>query len=160
MNIRTGTQSDLHVLEEMLFEAFFWKPTMQRPPLEDFKRNPEFRKLLSLWGKRPGDTAVIAESQNTPIGAAWYRLWTDDNHSYGYVDSETPELAIGVAANHRGKGVGRALLRALIEEGRQRGVETISLSVDNANFARRLYEQEGFQKVGAAGTSSTLLLRL
>lgn len=159
MKIRKGTKKDLPFLKEMLFEAFFWNPDLERPGYQEFLQHPEFGKLLSKWG-RPGDRAVIAEDNEKPIGVAWYRFWTDENHSYGFVDSDTPELGIGVDASFRSRGVGRALLRKLIEVARSKGIKTMSLSVDPANYACKLYGSEGFVKVGESGTSWTLLLRL
>lgn len=88
------------------------------------------------------------------------RISTEENHSYGYVNHETPELGIGVDAEHRSKGIGRKLLRALCEIARIDGCNSISLSVDPSNFARKLYESEGFVKVGKSGTSWTMLLQL
>ena len=159
MTIRTATRDDLPFLEEMLFEAFFWNPTTPRPPADEFLARPEIQALLAGWGC-PGDRAVIAQQGETPIGAAWYRFWSDEDYTYGFVDVETPELGIGVHASHRSRGVGRALMRALIEAARDDGVRRLSLSVDPSNFARRLYESEGFVKVGESGTSWTFLLRL
>ncbi len=158
MTIRTATWDELPFLEEMQFEAFFWNPNTPPPLADEFLARPEIQRLLAGWG-RPGDRAVIAQEDETPIGAAWYRFWTDEDHTYGFVDAETPELGIGVHASHRSKGVGRALMRALIEAARDDGVRTLSLSVDPSNFARRLYESEGFVKVGESGTSWTFLLR-
>ena len=103
---------------------------------------------------------MVAEQDSAPVGAAWYRFGTDDDHSYGFVDSATPELGIGVLASHRSKGVGRALLRALIKVARHEKTGAISLSVTPENFARQLYISEGFVKVGESGTSWTLLLKL
>ena len=159
MTIRTATWDELPFLEEMQFEAFFWNPNTPRPLADEFLARPEIQRLLAGWG-RPGDRAVIAQEDETPIGAAWYRFWTDEDHTYGFVDAETPELGIGVHASHRSRGVGRALMRALIEAARDDGVRTLSLSVDPSNFARWLYESEGFVKVGESGTSWTFLLRL
>jgi len=110
MTIRTATRDDLPFLEEMLFEAFFWNPTPPRPPADEFLARPEIQALLAGWG-RPGDRAVIAQQGETPIGAAWYRFWTEEDHTYGFVDAETPELGIGMYASHRSRGVGRALMR-------------------------------------------------
>jgi ribosomal protein S18 acetylase RimI-like enzyme len=146
-------------LEEMLFEAFFWNPAWSRPPLGEFREQPEFTKLLADWG-RPGDRGVLAEEQGTRIGAAWFRLWTPEFHSYGFVDAETPELGIAVVSARRSKGVGRTLLRALIEIARGDGHRALSLSVSPSNYARAFYEAEGFHKVGESGTSWTLMLRL
>jgi len=138
MNNRPGTVQGLPFLEEMLFEAFFWNPEQARPAMQEFLQQPEFGKLLSDWG-RPGDKSLIAEENRTPIGVAWYRFWTAENHTYGFVDSETPELGLAVVANHRSKGIGRTLLRALVQVARDDGIRALSLSVDPTNFARQLY---------------------
>ena len=159
VDVRPLDRMDRAFLEEMLFEAFFWNPAWSRPRLAEFREQPEFTQLLADWG-RPGDRGVLAEEQRTRIGAAWFRLWTPDLHSYGFVDSETPELGIAVVPTHRSKGVGRTLLRALIVIARRDGHRAVSLSVSPSNYARPLYESEGFHKVGESGTSWTLLLQL
>jgi ribosomal protein S18 acetylase RimI-like enzyme len=156
---RLGTSADLPVIEAMLFEAFFWSPTYERPPFEEFRQHPEFQKLVASWG-RSGDQAVIAEWDSQPVGAAWYRFWTENCHSYGFVDADTPEIGIGVHPDYRRRGIGRALLRHLIAESRRSGVVALSLSVAPENVARQLYESEGFMKVGESGTSWTLLCPL
>ncbi|WP_367323726.1 N-acetyltransferase family protein [Streptomyces sp. HUAS ZL42] len=52
---------------------------------------------------------------------------------------------LAVADEARGRGVGRALLRAALEEARRLGARRISLRVLGHNTpARRLYESEGF----------------
>ena len=122
MNIRPGNVDDLPFLEQMLFEAFFWNPSTPRFPMDDFLANPQFQKYLLDWG-RLGDKAVIAEEGGQPIGAAWYRFWTEKDQTYGFVNAETPELGMAVHANHRSKGVGRALLRVLIAAARDSGAE-------------------------------------
>jgi ribosomal protein S18 acetylase RimI-like enzyme len=142
----------------MLFEAFFWNAGFGRPSLEEFLKDPRFQ-LLENWGRR-GDRSVIAEGDGKPIGAAWCRLWTAENHSYGFVDAETPEIGMAVEQACRSKGIGRALLRALVQEGRTQGLLKLSLSVDPSNFARQLYESEGFLKVGQSGTSWTYVKNL
>ena len=159
MEIRDATAHDLPFLEEMLFEAFFWRPDADRPEFQEFIKEPQFRTLVSGWG-RPGDTAVIAQQAGASVGAAWYRFWTEHHHSYGYVGEDTPEIGLAVVAAHRSKGVGRALLKALVHRAQVQGVAALSLSVDPSNHARWLYESEGFVKVGESGSSWTYLLRL
>ncbi|PYN86443.1 MAG: GNAT family N-acetyltransferase [Candidatus Rokuibacteriota bacterium] len=159
VNIRPLGTTDRAFLEEMLFEAHFWDFAWPRPALTEFREHPEFTKLLAGWG-RPGDRGVVAEEQQSRIGAAWFRLWTPELHSYGFVNAETPELGIAVALGHRSRGVGRTLLRALIEIAQSDGLPALSLSVSPFNYARALYESEGFCKVGESGTSWTLVLRL
>ena len=129
------------------------------PTFSAFREHAEFTKLLADWG-RAGDRAVIAEDHGEPVGAAWFRLWTPELHSYGFVDAKTPELVIAVARAHRGKKIGRVLLKELIATARADRFPALSLSVSPLNPSRRWYESSGFRKVGEAGTSWTLQLSL
>ena len=159
MQVRPGNLADLDFLKEMLFEAFFWNESSKRPVFASFRDTSEFSQLLAGWVRR-GDRSMIAEESGTRIGAAWFRLWTPESHSYGFVDASTPEVAMAVRQEYRSRGVGRRLLDALVETARADGVPALSLSVSPLNFARQLYESAGFQKVGEFGTSLTLLLSL
>jgi ribosomal protein S18 acetylase RimI-like enzyme len=152
VRVRAGNTADLPFLCAMLVEAFSWN-TDTRP----YEVPVECSKLLDGWG-RNGDHAVIAEIDGEPAGAAWFRLWTDDDHSYGFVADDVPEIALAVAPEFRRRGVARALLDALIQIGRDNGFRALSLSVDPRNPARLLYERAGFRKVGESGTSWTYLL--
>jgi GNAT superfamily N-acetyltransferase len=56
---------------------------------------------------------------------------------------------LAVADEARGRGVGRALIRAAIEETRRRGARRLTLRVLGHNTpARKLYESEGFEVEG------------
>jgi ribosomal protein S18 acetylase RimI-like enzyme len=159
IEMRQASADDLPFLQQMLFKAFLWNPDEARLEVGEFLRSTEFVKLLAGWG-RPGDRGLIAEVGGIPVGAAWYRLWTETNHSYGFVDAATPELSIAVENSHRSMGVGRALMRALLDAALADGFSGLSLSVDPANHALMLYESLGFDKVGESGTSWTLFMRL
>src|ERR1700693_2034657 len=111
--LRLSNATDMDFLKEMLFEAFFWDTSTNRPVFASFRDNSEFSKLLAGW-ERQGDRAIIAEQSGTRIGAAWFRLWTPELHSYGFVDAATPEIAMGVRQDYRSKGLGRKLLNALV----------------------------------------------
>jgi len=143
----------------MLFEAFFWNPQQTRPEFELFWVEPEFKKLLANWGK-PGDRSLIAEKDHLPVGAAWYRFWTEENHSYGFISDRIPELGIAVDKAFRSQGIGRVLLRELIKLAKNEELEAVSLSVDPNNYALILYKSEGFEKFGESGTSWTLICYL
>jgi len=61
----------------------------------------------------------------------------------------TTENSVYVAAEHRGKGIGKLLLAPLIDAARKRGLRAIIATIDAQNAASiRLHEQFGFEKVG------------
>lgn len=152
--VRRGGAQDVRFLRDMLHHAYYWK---ERAP--DTGPGP-VALYVKAWGRR-GDTAVIALDKGFPVGAAWYRLFEGQRPGYGFVDEGTPELAIAVVPNARGKGVGTALLAALLERARGDGYAGISLSVDRANAgAMELYERHGFRRVAEDADSVTMLAPL
>ena len=108
-----------------------------------------------------GDIGFVAvdEGSNDPVGAAWLRLLVGDEKGFGYVDEATPELGIAVLPGHRGRGVGAALLRRLLEASSV-VYEAVCLSVSLDNPALRWYERVGFRRVGVCGTSVTMVKSL
>jgi len=61
----------------------------------------------------------------------------------------TAENSIYVAADQRGRGIGRQLLGPLIEAGQERGIRAIIAAIDAENEASvRLHASFGFEKVG------------
>jgi ribosomal protein S18 acetylase RimI-like enzyme len=98
------------------------------------------------WG-RPGDRSLVVFDEFVPVGAAWYRLFTEDDAGFGFVDDKTPELAIAVVPSRRGRGYGHELLAGLLDRARKDGFDAISLSVAKDNPARHLYESYGFEPV-------------
>jgi ribosomal protein S18 acetylase RimI-like enzyme len=76
------------------------------------------------------------------------------------VAEDVPEASIGVAPAWRGQGIGTALLDELIVRARAHGLRGISLSVEDGNRARVLYERAGFRVVGREGNSDVMLLTL
>ena len=159
--IRSGTAEDITFLKEMLYEAVFWSTAAKRIAMEDLFRVPEIAKMLDNWTNRAGDFSLIATNvEGTPIGAAWYRFWTEENHSYGFVDASIPELGISVVRKYRGRGLGRELMSRLMDHAKSSGIKKLSLSVDPANYALQLYQKLGFKKVSESGTSWTMVKEL
>jgi ribosomal protein S18 acetylase RimI-like enzyme len=153
--VRRGGAQDVRFLRDMLHHAYYWK---ERAP-EDSGPGP-VALYVKAWGRR-GDAAMIAIERGFPVGAAWYRLFARDRRGYGFVDERTPELAIAVVPSARGKGVGAALLEALLGRARDEGFDAVSLSVDRNNAgAIGLYRRHGFEQVGEEDDSVTMLAHL
>jgi GNAT superfamily N-acetyltransferase len=57
---------------------------------------------------------------------------------------------VALLPEHRGRGIGGALMRELIEEADERGVKA-SIHVERFNPARRLYDRLGFEPVSETG---------
>ena len=109
----------------------------------------------------PGDSAGPARlrTNGERIGTAWLRFLREDGPGYGFVAPDVPELTIGVVADWRGRGVGRALLRAVAVEARLAGIRQISLSVERKNFAQKLYLSEGYQIVDSSDNGSDTMVK-
>ena len=161
VSLRAAVASDARFLTEMLVEAAFWRPDGPAGSVEQVLLDPELSHYVAGW-PRPGDLGVIASPSplEPAVGAAWLRFFTGTDPGYGFVDGDIPEVAMGVVRPWRGRGVGSLLLEALIAAAREARLPALSLSVESDNYARRLYERFGFDRLGAADGSLTMLLHL
>ncbi len=101
---------------------------------------------------------MAVDGDGRRLGAAWYRRFLAEAPGYGFASPDVPELTIGVAAEARGRGIGRALQNALIETARGHGCRALSLSVDLRSPARRLYERVRFRDVSVSEADSAAAL--
>jgi GNAT superfamily N-acetyltransferase len=147
---RPAGADDFTFLAMMLGEAAVWRPDKQTPTADEVLADPRYARYLTGW-PRQGDSGLVAE-QGGPLGAAWYRIYTEAIHGYGFVAEDVPELSIAVIASRRREGIGRRLLVDLIEASEIHGHRALSLSVNDGNPARRLYESVGFVDVERRGS--------
>ena len=144
--VRELAEPDLPFLGEMLYAALMWRPDAERYPIEFVLAHDEVTRYHDGWG-RPGDVALIAEDAGSPVGAVWYRLFTDDDHGEGYVDPRDAR-----ARDRRGRRSARRGDRAAPARGgrgraaRANGLARLSLSVDDDNPGKRLYARLGWQE--------------
>ena len=157
MVYRAATPADEPFLREMLWLAYNWR---DQSVAKDHWPDPDGpRRYVEGFG-RAGDGGVIAEAGGEPAGAAWYRLLPAADAGYGYVADDIPEVTIGVAAAHRGRGVAAELLERLKAAAAAEGLRALSLSVEPDNRALRIYERAGFEPAGRSGGSVTMLADL
>jgi ribosomal protein S18 acetylase RimI-like enzyme len=159
VEIRDLRPDETAFLHDMLYAALAWRPGVELPPREWVMEHAQVAPFHRDWG-RAGDTGLVAEGGGSPLGLAWYRFFTEDEHGEGFVDEETPEVAIAVVDGQRGRGIGRALLEAIHERAREQGVRRISLSVDPENPAKRLYRRLGYVDLAPDDEDGRMILDL
>lgn len=139
--IRLLRPEEVPLLRNFLYEAIYLPQGMEAPP----RSVVDLPELLYIegFGTRCGDHCLVAEVGGQVVGASWVRLMND----YGYVDDQTPSLAISLLSPYRGRGIGTALLHSLFSLLSVRGFSNVSLSVQKDNPAVRLYRRLGFYTV-------------
>ena len=159
VGIRAATPADADFLVDMLVEAVNWLPE-RNWPRERILSDPALAHYVAGWMRRDDVGVVAVDPADRPVGAAWFRYLTAADPGYGYVSDDVPELTIGVVNAWRGRGVGRMLLRAVLDAAGERGIRTVSLSVERANVAARLYAAEGFRTVESFTDADTMVAEI
>lgn len=153
--IRKIRPSEISTLSEFLYEAIFVSEGSSHPP-RDIIYQPELQVYLTDFGKRKDDICFVAEIDQRIAGAVWVRIMND----YGHVDDQTPSLAISIYKEYRGRGIGTALLKTMLTELKGRGYPQVSLSVQKANYAVKMYKKVGFEIVEDKGEEYIMVCRI
>lgn len=140
--IREMRKEEHCLLSNFLYEAIYI-PDGVEPPPKSIINSPELQEYIFEFGKRKHDKALVAETQRKIVGAIWVRIMND----YGHIDNDTPSLAMSVSKEYRGLGIGSSLLKELLSALKSVGYSKISLSVQKANYAVKMYKQAGFTVV-------------
>jgi RimJ/RimL family protein N-acetyltransferase len=144
---RFYSEKDFPLLENLLYEAIF-QPEGAEPLPRDIIKKPEIDVYIRDFGKKKGDFCMFAELNGKTVGGAWLRILDGEIKGFGNIDHETPELAIAVFKPYRNLGIGTGLMYNLIDlTFNSRGYKQISLSVDKANYAVKMYKKLGFEIV-------------
>ncbi len=112
--------------------------------LETGSRTPEERRQW-LANRAPRHPVIVVENERDEV-VGWGSLNVfNPREAYRFV----ADFSVYVERSYRGKGVGSALLRRLIELGREHGFHKLVLSAFPTNTGgMALYEKFGFRTVG------------
>ncbi|NLK29090.1 MAG: GNAT family N-acetyltransferase [Clostridiales bacterium] len=138
--IREMYSHEYPLLKEFLYEAIFQQDDNNLAPKSIIER-PELQVYIQNFGSKQDDYCLCAEMDGKLIGAVWVR----NIDGYGSIDDETPEFAISLLKEYRGKGIGTELMKKMIEHLKEAGYEKASLSVQKDNYAVKMYLKLGFQ---------------
>lgn len=137
--IREIKKTEYPLLRDFLYESIFVPEGA--PPPRSVLDIPEFQVYLLGFGTEKHDKGLVAEVDNRVVGAIWVRIMND----FGHVDDETPSCAISLHKEYRGMGIGTALMEKMLASLRCEGYERMSLSVQKANYAFKMYCKVGFE---------------
>lgn len=138
--IREIKEPEYPLLDDFLYEAVFVPKGVQAPP-KSIIQKPELQVYVRDFGKRETDQGIVAEADGKIVGAVWSRIM----HDYGHIDDETPSLAISLYPEYRGLGIGTAMLREMLGLLKKNGCRRVSLAVQKANYAVKMYRKAGFE---------------
>ncbi|MDR0505501.1 MAG: GNAT family N-acetyltransferase [Dysgonamonadaceae bacterium] len=142
---RFYSENDFPLLENLLYEAIF-QPEGTEPLPRNIIKKPEIDVYIRDFGKKKDDLCMFAELNGKTVGGAWLRILDGNPKGYGNIDHDTPELAIAVFKPYQNIGIGTSLMYNIIDlTFHSRGYKQISLSVDKANYAVKMYKKFGFE---------------
>ncbi|WP_276814587.1 GNAT family N-acetyltransferase [Faecalibaculum rodentium] len=139
--IRDMKPEEYPLLSDFLYEVIFIPEGMQKPD-RTIIHQPELALYIEDFGQAD-DICLVADAGVTVAGAIWFRIMND----YGHVGEDTPSLAIALFEEYRNQGIGTVLMKAMLQRLKEAGYRQVSLSVQKANYAIRMYEKAGFRTV-------------
>jgi len=141
MQARPATHDDLPGILEIYNEA-----VLNTTATYDYEPRTLEQRRQWFEERRRDDYAIFVAADGSGRIVGWSSL--NPFHTRpGY--RFTAENSVYVAADERGRGVGKLLLAPLIEAAQGRGLHAIIAAIDAQNEASiRLHAQFGFEKVG------------
>ena len=149
VQIRHGTTDDAGMLSELGARTFYDTFAKDNTPENiaaylkaSFSPEIQFTEL-----SEPDHIFLIAEAEDRPIGYAQLIMNNKEESLHGTRFLEVRRIY--ASPEYIGKGVGRELMNASIQEARQRGCDSIWLGVWEKNpRAIDFYKKWGFKEVG------------
>ena len=137
--VRRATLEDLGAIAKIYNEAIL-------QTVATFDTEPKTIEERKTWftnhdSKHP---ILVAEQDGRTVGWASLSRWSDRR---GY--SGTAEVSLYVEKEHRGKGIGKKLLKVITQDGEKAGIHTVIAQIVEGNEPSiNLFKHEGFEHAG------------
>jgi ribosomal protein S18 acetylase RimI-like enzyme len=138
--IREMLSQEYSLLDDFLYEAIF-QPNETNLLPRSITKKPELQVYIENFGSKKDDFCLCTDVDGKLVGAIWVR----NMKGYGSIDEITPELAISLYKEYRGCGIGTEMMENMLTHLKQVGYSKISLAVQKANYALKMYQKLGFQ---------------
>ena len=138
--IRPIRKEEIPILGDFLYEAIFIPEGVAAPP-RSILDDENLQVYIRNFGQMHDDRCLVAEVGDKIVGAIWSRIMND----YGHIADDVPSIAISLYKEYRSLGIGTDLLRQMLELLKADGYKSVSLSVQKANYAMRMYQKAGFR---------------
>lgn len=149
--IRPIRKEEIPILGDFLYEAIFIPEGVAAPP-RSILDDENLQVYIRDFGQMPDDCCLVAEVGDMIVGAIWSRIMND----YGHIADDVPSIAISLYKEYRNLGIGTDLLRQMLELLKADGYKSVSLSVQKANYAMRMYQKAGFRILSDDGEEALM----
>ncbi|TYQ18416.1 UNVERIFIED_CONTAM: GNAT family acetyltransferase [Acetivibrio alkalicellulosi] len=156
--IRPIKDTEIHLLKEFIYEAIFQRDEKNLLPRSIIEQ-PDIKVYIEGFGK-PDDLCLVAEVNEKVVGAVWTRILSGEVKGYGNIDEKTPEFAVSLYKEYRGKGIGTALMKSMLRLLKDNGYERTSLAVQKDNYAVKMYKNVGFEVINESEEEYLMVCKL
>ena len=139
LNIRDAVIGDLPGITDIYNEAI-------RKTVTTFDTTTKTADEQEEWFMEHGKTnpIVVAEESGKIVGWAALSEWSD-RCAY----SDAAEISVYVKKEDQGKGIGRRLMKVILEKGRKAGLHTVIARIAEGNeISVHLHQSMGFKHIG------------
>lgn len=92
----------------------------------------------------PKNPIIVAEQDENIVGWASLSEWSD-RCAY----SDTAEISLYVLEKYQGKGIGKKLMKSIVEQGKKAGLHTLIARITDGNeISVHLHKMVGFESIG------------
>jgi len=139
LNIRPATQNDLGQITEIYNDAI-------EKTTATFDTEPKTLEQQESWfaSHDAGHPVFVAEEEGLVLAWASLSQWSD-RCAY----SQTAEISLYVKEEYRQKGIGKQLMEATIQAGKEAGLHTVIARIAGSNkISADLCQSFGFRYIG------------
>ena len=140
--IRQIRTEEIPQLKDFLYEAIFI-PEGVAAPTREIVNDESLQVYIRDFGNLPDDRCLVAVAGDKVVGAIWSRIMND----YGHIADDVPSIAISLYKEYRNQGIGSQLLNQMLALLKADGYKSVSLSVQKANYAMKMYQKAGFKVI-------------